>query len=241
MQKSRNPRFWVDILNAHLVECNRHDGVSGAEPVCASTTRNDAQMTPKPESAGKEALLDAGRALFLEHGYVAVSMQQIAETAGMTKGAPYYHFKNKEDLFLTVLLLELERQTTGFVDSLNQPGTVAERLISAMAYIFDNMRADLFALFADAGRYLSPEMLDQRDELKRKGDQLDEILVPFFKSVIEEGTVLRVTPAQASHFFNMLMTAQLHTQHRKTARRATASAPRETAVELVDLLLHGIL
>jgi AcrR family transcriptional regulator len=200
----------------------------------------DCPMIAKPESAGKEALIDAGRALFLEHGYVAVSMQEIAQAAGMTKGAPYYHFKNKEDLFVTVLLLELQRQTAGFVAALGQPGTVEERLTGAMAYVFDNMRADLFALFADAGRHLGPDVLGQREELRRQGDKLDEVLIPFFTAMNADGVSLRVSAAKASHFFNLLMMAQLHTLHSKKVTSQPSQTPRETAAELVDLLLNGI-
>ena len=44
-------------------------------------------MTAKAEISGRETLLEAACQLFLEDGYDAVSMQQIAEAAGMTKGA----------------------------------------------------------------------------------------------------------------------------------------------------------
>ena len=41
--------------------------------------------------------------LFLRQGFVATSLTQIAEEAGVTKGAVYSNFASKEELFLTVL------------------------------------------------------------------------------------------------------------------------------------------
>ena len=47
--------------------------------------------------------------LFIAHGYHGLSMRQIAEAAGVTKAALYYHFQDKEALFLAVLGAHLEK------------------------------------------------------------------------------------------------------------------------------------
>jgi AcrR family transcriptional regulator len=197
-------------------------------------------MIVKPESPGKEALLDAARELFLSQGYVAVSMQQIAEAAGMTKGAPYYHFKNKEDLFVTVFLREIERQKAGFAETLAQPGTVEERLVNAMAYVFETTRVDLFTLYSDAGRHISMETFARHKSLKHNDDELDAILVPFFREIDGKEIHLRVTPRKASHLFTLLMMGQLHTLHGGSESPKPTPSPRAIAAELVDVLLHGI-
>jgi AcrR family transcriptional regulator len=197
-------------------------------------------MTVKPERAGKDALLDAARELFLTQGYVAVSMQQIAEAAGMTKGAPYYHFKNKEDLFVTVFLREIERQKLGFIETLAQPGPAEERLVNAMAYVFETTRVDLFTLYSDAGRHISMETLTRHKSLKHNDDELDAILVPFFTEIDGQEINLRVPPREASHLFTLLMMGQLHTLHGGPESSKPFPSPRAIAAELVDVLLHGV-
>jgi len=47
----------------------------------------------------REALLDAAEALFAEQGVSRTSLQQIAEHAGLTRGAVYWHFEDKAALF----------------------------------------------------------------------------------------------------------------------------------------------
>src|SRR6202034_4318244 len=49
------------------------------------------------------ALLDAAMELFAEQGYGATSIPDICTRAGLTKGAFYSNFANKDDLFLALL------------------------------------------------------------------------------------------------------------------------------------------
>ncbi len=59
--------------------------------------------------ATRGALLSAARDLFTEHGYTATSTNEIADRAGVTRGALYHHFAAKDDLFRAVFeLLEAE-------------------------------------------------------------------------------------------------------------------------------------
>ncbi|HSH50001.1 MAG TPA: TetR family transcriptional regulator [Halomonas sp.] len=62
----------------------------------ARRTRADAKAT-------REALLDAAEELFFERGVARSSLEQIARHAGMTRGAVYWHFRNKADLFLAMV------------------------------------------------------------------------------------------------------------------------------------------
>ena len=56
--------------------------------------------SPKP---AKERILDAANRLFYGEGIRAVSVDAIAEKAGITKKTLYYHFKSKDDLVAAYL------------------------------------------------------------------------------------------------------------------------------------------
>jgi AcrR family transcriptional regulator len=49
--------------------------------------------------ATRQALLDAARTLFGERGYAATSLDEVAHTAKVTKGALYHHYEGKQELF----------------------------------------------------------------------------------------------------------------------------------------------
>ena len=58
----------------------------------------------------KERILTTALQLFARDGYEAVSVSDIAQALGMTKGALYKHYKNKRDLFDSMIqrMLELD-------------------------------------------------------------------------------------------------------------------------------------
>jgi AcrR family transcriptional regulator len=51
----------------------------------------------------KQSIIDQAYKLFLNHSYEAVSISDISKSVGMTKGALYHHFLNKEELFKAVI------------------------------------------------------------------------------------------------------------------------------------------
>jgi AcrR family transcriptional regulator len=55
-----------------------------------------------------DQILEAALNLFITYGYHGLSMRQIAEAVGVSKAALYYHFQDKEQLFLAVLDAQLE-------------------------------------------------------------------------------------------------------------------------------------
>lgn len=48
-------------------------------------------------------LLAVGRRLFTAHGYAATGTEAVVRQAGVTRGALYYHFRDKQDLFRAVV------------------------------------------------------------------------------------------------------------------------------------------
>jgi AcrR family transcriptional regulator len=57
-------------------------------------------------------LIDAGAVVFGQRGYHGGSLDEVAATAGFTKGAVYSNFKNKDDLFVAVLEQQIHGQIT---------------------------------------------------------------------------------------------------------------------------------
>ena len=60
-------------------------------------------MLPMSESK-KSKILTAARAVFLRYGYKRISMNDIAEAAGVSRPALYLLFKNKEEIFIGVFM-----------------------------------------------------------------------------------------------------------------------------------------
>jgi len=75
-----------------------------SEPPPSSSSRAGA----KARTRGK--VLQAARSLFMERGYDAATIRDIAARAGLSTGAVFASFSDKADLFKAVLAEDLERQ-----------------------------------------------------------------------------------------------------------------------------------
>jgi TetR/AcrR family acrAB operon transcriptional repressor len=83
----------------------------------ARKTKAEAEQT-------RHRIITSSRQVFSRAGVTNTSLEQIAQEAGVTRGAVYWHFKNKADLFLAV------RAETGRLLKLDRtgPGDALQRL-----------------------------------------------------------------------------------------------------------------
>ena len=97
----------------------------------ARKTKEDAQKTYK-------ALLEAAQKTFIRQGIANTTLNHIAEEAGMTRGALYWHFENKDALILALWedgAGSLNRDITQALENLNKeknPAEVFRRIMHSM-------------------------------------------------------------------------------------------------------------
>lgn len=75
-------------------------------PPASPTSRRIDQRSRSARTQGRDgrsALLEAAVEVFAERGYRDASVDEIAARAGYSKGAVYFHFSGKEDLFFALL------------------------------------------------------------------------------------------------------------------------------------------
>lgn len=85
----------------------------------------------------QQALFDAALEEFITNGYEQASINAILQTAGMSKGQFYYHFGNKEGLYLAVVGVLIAKKRE-FLAGVMQPG---------------DFQQDIFGIFAAQMRY----------------------------------------------------------------------------------------
>jgi TetR/AcrR family acrAB operon transcriptional repressor len=82
-----------------------------------------ARHTKEEALATRHRLLDAAELLFQAQGVSQTSLQQIAQQAGATRGAIYWHFKDKADLFNAMMeRVTLPLETTPAAAASGHPG-----------------------------------------------------------------------------------------------------------------------
>jgi len=96
------------------------------------------RCTKEEALATRHRLLDAAECVFAEKGVSRTSLHDIAQAAGVSRGAIYWHFKNKADLFNAMM----DRITLPMEDTLQRIGLDAGRdpLAELQRAILDAMR-----------------------------------------------------------------------------------------------------
>jgi AcrR family transcriptional regulator len=68
----------------------------------------------------KEEIVNVARKLFSEYTYLGVSMSDIAQKINITKGALYYHFTSKNEIYKKVLDEVFTSLNTAVIESLDE-------------------------------------------------------------------------------------------------------------------------
>ena len=101
-----------------------------------------ARRTKEDALATREALLDAAERVFEQRGVSRTSLADIATAAGVTRGAVYWHFKHKADLFNAMMervTLPLESELAGVAQA---PGDPIDALVLQLLRSFGQIATD---------------------------------------------------------------------------------------------------
>jgi AcrR family transcriptional regulator len=96
--------------------------------------------------------------LFVERGYRATSLQDVAEVLGVTRPALYYYFPSKEELLYAILSFaqDVNEETTAHVfESTSDPALRLARLV----------HAEVLDVTGEVDSPVTPLMVDEMDEL----------------------------------------------------------------------------
>jgi AcrR family transcriptional regulator len=200
-----------------------------------------AQAQDTEKLVGRELLLDVACRLFMEDGFDGVSMQQIATAAHMTKGSPYYHFKGKDDLFVSALIARVVQINDGFVASLALPGTLRDRLVTAFTHILTTTDPGMMRMLDDFQRLMGAEC-----KIDRPGfEPTPEVMRRAYQDVFATTDLpLRLPPAAIA---DALIAIQLGTLHMQVLQPGVRREPltdsefRTIAETTTDLFLNGAL
>src|SRR6202162_2546048 len=96
---------------------------------------NTNRMGPKvPRGGSRDAIVEAAVRLFLERGFGSVSMDELAEAAGMARRTLYNQFTSKEEIVRGMLLRVSGQLEDAFPPGIETQGDVGEvlRLVARM-------------------------------------------------------------------------------------------------------------
>jgi AcrR family transcriptional regulator len=123
---------------------------SGHTPVSRKTQQSDHT---------REALLSQCLHLFAQRGFSSTSLDDIARAAGVTKGAIYWHFASKDEIFHAIL----DRIRAQWQEVVHVPVSTTGDPRAQLARLFDAY-AELFRRSPDICLFLQQVVLDRQNK-----------------------------------------------------------------------------
>lgn len=159
----------------------------------------------QPEAKRRNQILEAARKLFVERGYVATKMSDIAELAGLSKGGVYFHFVSKEDVFSALVEDEFQR-SSGFIREVAAQEFAPMLLQTMGAHFYERFYGE-----SDTARFfvVMGEMALRDKHLKQKLIEIQSHYVDTVGALVQKGIdsgLLRaVNPRAAALVWKALM------------------------------------
>jgi AcrR family transcriptional regulator len=196
-----------------------------AAPAAAPSAARGSQRLPR--SARRAQLLEAAQAAFVECGYYAAAMDDIADRAGVSKPVLYQHFPGKLELYLALLDRHCETLEALVRQALASTTDNKERVYATIGAYFDFVSRD-----GAAFRLIFESDLTNESAVRNRLDNLGLVCAEAIAEVIAEDTEL---PEAEASLLGMALSGlgQVSARHWLAQGAAT---PQDEAARLVGAL-----
>ena len=135
----------------------------------------------------REEILDAAQRVFFEKGLSTATMDEIAETAELSKGTLYLYYKSKEDLYLAVMMRGMEILLEMLAEVVRSNDSVPKMLIrlrDVYTAYFNNHR-DYFRMM----HFLQTPQFHKQvdDEMRRNCGTLNRRVWDLVNGILQRG------------------------------------------------------
>jgi AcrR family transcriptional regulator len=185
-----------------------------------------------PRSARKAQLLEVALQVFVEQGYHAASMDEIAERAGVSKPVLYQHFPGKLDLYLALISSACDTVIEGVREALASTQDNRRRVRATMELWFEYVARDdaPVRLVFESDLTSDPEVRDQLDRVTTES-------ASAIAEVIRDDTGL---PDEASHLLAVALVSMGQVSARHWLDSASTVSQQDAARMLATLAWRGI-
>lgn len=155
----------------------------------------------------RTALIEAAAQVFARRGFYGASLDEIAETAGFTRGAIYKNFEDKEGLFLASLDYQNQRSLAAFSDWFDEnppaPGSLEQMPLATAFRQILARDPDWFALELE-GRLYALRNPEFRERYVANARQMTKAVARFIGDLARSASFTwKIPPARLAHIFEV--------------------------------------
>lgn len=199
------------------------------------------RRTKEEAESTRQTILDTALLEFAEKGYSATKLQDIAEKAGVTRGAIYWHFENKADLYLK-LQDEISGEANAIIqEAIDAGGTfqdiIKRVLVRSLEYMEQSDRFRSFMQLLYTKTELSHDLEAGWERNIEQGEQTLQELIQVFDAARTEGQIKHdVNPRELAFTFLALQNGAATLRIMLDESYSLS----EMADGIANILLHGI-
>ncbi|WP_420476045.1 TetR/AcrR family transcriptional regulator [Noviherbaspirillum sp. ST9] len=195
------------------------------------------------KDARPQELLAAALDLFVEKGFAATRLDDVAARAGVSKGTLYLYFTNKEELFKAVVrenVVPVLGEAEGILDAYE--GSTVDLFKELILGWWERIGATKLSgitklMMAESSNF--PEVAQfYHDEVIKRADAM---IARLLKRGIERGEFRPLDIEHATHVVCSPMIMLMMWKHSFSTCRPQETSPEAYLNAFVDLFLHGML
>jgi AcrR family transcriptional regulator len=166
----------------------------------------------REREARTSLILEGAERLFVEKGYDATSIQDIAERADFSRTSIYQYFANKEEIYLCILGRYTEMLTERVIRATVGLPSAPEKIRAFLEEMrsISRERPNFFELYFIQRHRVEPRLsADLRAQLNAKRRELEDVFRDFYRQGIERGEVRDLNVKDASNLFFAQITGMM--------------------------------
>jgi AcrR family transcriptional regulator len=204
-----------------------------------SKTRRKAGTTQARGASGqarREQIVTLAARLFGEKGYDGTSLRDIAEAAGITKAALYYHFPDKERLYEDVAMTRMSallEEVKAAVETTDDPVEKVRQFMLASARRMDR---DRLGWMATVNIFWSLDRTKRGSAIIKVRDEFEHLLRDLIADAIKQKHFRLVDPA----VLGRLLLSGLNQLPRWHQPKGRLSAP-QVVDQYFNIIMQGVL
>ena len=152
-------------------------------------------MNANLQDIRKDQIMNAAQVVVASKGYDQARMDDIVEKAQLSKGAIYWYYKSKKDIYLSLIDYWFNEYSAGVLKSLEDKDSSSEQLKSLFEYFVDqfDQNPDTFKIMVEFWRTSGLDV-DFNNKLQEIYSQFLEYIIDIIKNGIESGEFKEVDP-----------------------------------------------
>ncbi|EOH92776.1 hypothetical protein UAW_02815 [Enterococcus haemoperoxidus ATCC BAA-382] len=181
-----------------------------------------------------QSILETAKELFLTNGYKNTSTRDIAKAVNITQPALYYHFSNKEVLFIEInkqIGSQLKHEMGQIQD---EPDSLENKLIKCTNALLNVYHRDIFSFIHQSAAEMEQENKQQLFYI------LNDYYLKPLQAIFETSQTplnTMVSSKKAAQFYLMSLSLLFSTIHQISTEKERS----EQISELMSMVLHGVL